>query len=68
MQKNKMLNLLYKFLIICGFFLFSVGLLFYFLHWPEMFQGIYIGPVFIILGIITFVCLKLGKNQNMKDL
>lgn len=52
MLKNKLLKLLYLFLIISGTLLFLVGLLFKFFHWPDMFHGIGVGPIFLIIGLI----------------
>lgn len=61
MLKSKMLKFLYLFLLICGFLLFSIGLFFHLLRWPDMFHGIYIGPVFFILGMIILISVRIKK-------
>jgi uncharacterized membrane protein len=61
MQVNRLLKFSYLFLLICGFLLFLVGLFFKLFHWPDMFNGIYVGPVFIILGVVIFI---ISKRKN----
>lgn len=41
--------------IVLGILLFLVGLLFRIMHWPDMFQGIYSGPAFIIIGLLLYI-------------
>lgn len=61
MLVNKLLKFLYLFLLICGSLLFLVGLLFHFFRWPDMFNGIYIGPIFLLLGVIILIAFKRKK-------
>lgn len=63
MQKNKLLKFLYLFLIISGSLLFLVGVLFRYFHWPDMFQGISIGPIFLIIGLVILVYTKYKKRD-----
>jgi predicted membrane channel-forming protein YqfA (hemolysin III family) len=39
-------------LLVIGSLLFIVGLIFHIFHWPDMFKGLYAGPVLILIGII----------------
>jgi len=64
---NKPLALLFLF---GGLFIFLVGLLFHLLKWPDMFFGIYTGPLIMIIGIILLVYInkKRSKGNNRKEL
>jgi hypothetical protein len=57
---NKQLPLIF---IMAGTLLFLVGLLFKTLKWPDMFYGIYSGPVLFTVGLLVFLI----KRQNEKS-
>lgn len=61
MQVNKLLKFSYLFLLICGFLLLLVGLFFKIFRWPDMFNGIYVGPVFITLGVVILI---ISRRKN----
>jgi uncharacterized membrane protein len=45
--------------------MFLVGLLFNSLNWPDMFFGIYSGPILIAVGLIVFLIKRQnGKSEN----
>jgi hypothetical protein len=50
-------------LMTIGALLFIVGILFHLMKWPDLFKGIYIGPLIILAGIL--VCF-FSKNSNIK--
>ena len=58
MQTNKLLKLVSLILTLGGTLLFLVGLLFKFLHWPDMFHGIYVGPIYLIIGLTILAYAK----------
>ena len=61
-QMNKLLPLI---LTGIGTVLLLIGLLFHFQHWPDMFFGIYSGPVLIVVGLILFLIKRLNdKSAN----
>jgi hypothetical protein len=41
--------------MIVGGLLSIVGILFHIQHWPDMFNGIVLGPVILLLGVILFI-------------
>ncbi|MCW3071884.1 MAG: hypothetical protein JWO44_1774 [Bacteroidetes bacterium] len=45
-------------LIVMGILLFWVGFLFKVMHWPDLFKGMYSGPVLIVAGIIILIIRK----------
>lgn len=42
-------------LITVGIMLFLVGCMFKIMHWPDLFKGIYSGPVMTVAGIIILI-------------
>jgi hypothetical protein len=46
--------------------LILVGYIFKMMHWPDLFRGLYSGPVLMVLGTVALVVLtqkNKGKNQ-----
>ncbi|OFY85748.1 MAG: hypothetical protein A3F72_12415 [Bacteroidetes bacterium RIFCSPLOWO2_12_FULL_35_15] len=50
-------------LIVVGFFLVLEGYLFKIMHWPDLFKGIFSGPIIFIVGFILLIFLLNKKNQ-----
>lgn len=59
MQKNKVIKFIGIILIIFGFLLSMVGLLFNIFRWPDMFKGIFTGPTCLIIGVILVFIKKM---------
>ncbi len=51
----KTLRIVSIILISLGFLLSLAGFLFKIQHWPDIFKGIFSGPIFIIVGTILFI-------------
>ena len=49
-----------------GVLLFMIGLLFKIQHWPDMFKGIFSGPIIAIIGVVIFF-ISLIKRQVKKE-
>jgi cell division protein FtsW (lipid II flippase) len=51
-------------ILVFGTLLLLVGLLFKKMNWPDMFFGIYSGPVLILIAVILFLKNRNGKSGN----
>lgn len=50
--------------IILGVLLLLTGAMFKIMHWPDMFKGIYSGPIMIIAGaVLLIVYFSRSKNN-----
>ena len=49
-------------LIVLGGLILLVGLYFNYMQWPDLFKGIYSGPVLLILGLILFIIYKVKRK------
>lgn len=63
MLVNKLLKVLYLFLLICGIHMLLVGLFFNKFQWPDMFNGIYVGSVFLTLGVVILIITIRRKSK-----
>ena len=63
-MKKTIKILVYIFLIV-GILLFLIGLLFHFMKWPDMYKGIFTGPILMGVGIILLLIVFVS-NKNKK--
>jgi predicted membrane channel-forming protein YqfA (hemolysin III family) len=47
--------------IVLGILLFLVGYMFRIMHWPDLYQGFYSGPIVFLMGLILLIIRKI-KN------
>ena len=54
--------------IVIGLLLLSVGALFEFLQYPDLFKGVLSGPILIIVGIVLNIIDRLRKKRKEHSL
>ena len=63
---DKTIKILGYFFLIIGVLLFLIGLLFHFMKWPDMYKGIYTGPILMGFGVISLLIIFVS-NKNKKE-